>query len=127
MPVATCARVSTERQERQQTIDSHLAALRACRRAPCGCRCIRRRDAVPGHLVVDEAEVVRMIYGWLTDGGTAIRQVLKRLIPTRVDVDTSTPLRRRAPRIRAAWLRAIGRGPRPRPRRAIWRAAWVSL
>ncbi|MBY0331990.1 MAG: recombinase family protein, partial [Acetobacteraceae bacterium] len=79
MPVATCARVSTERQERQQTIDSHVAALRACRRAPCGCRCIRRRDAVPGHLVVDEAEMVRMIYGWLTDGGTAIRQILKRL------------------------------------------------
>ena len=50
-----------------------------------------------------------------------------RVIPTRVDVDTSTPLRRRAPRIRAAWLRAIGRGPRSRPRRAIWRAAWVSL
>ena len=81
MPIAIYARVSTGRQERQQTIDSHLAALRACGRAPCGYRYIRRRDAVPGHLVVDEAEaeMVRMIYGWLTDGGTAIRQILKRL------------------------------------------------
>ncbi len=30
MPVAFYARVSTERQERQQTIGSQLAALRAC-------------------------------------------------------------------------------------------------
>ena len=40
-----------------------------------------RHDAVPGHLVVDEAEaeLVRMLYGWLVDERMTIRQILKRL------------------------------------------------
>src|SRR5690349_19685464 len=40
-----------------------------CGRAPYGYRYVPRQDTVPGHLVVDEgeAELVRMIYGWLTD------------------------------------------------------------
>src|ERR671917_2871958 len=38
-------------------------------RAPYGYRYVPRRDAVPGHLVVDEAEaeLVRMLYRWLVD------------------------------------------------------------
>ena len=49
--------------------------------APYGSRYVRRQDAVPGHLVVDEQEagLVRMIYGWLIDEQTTIRQILKRL------------------------------------------------
>ena len=49
--------------------------------APYGYRYVRRQDAVPGHLVVDEQEagLVRMIYGWLIDEQTTIRQILKRL------------------------------------------------
>ena len=124
MRTALYARVSTERQERQQTIDSQLAALQAWAasgnhavaeehvfrdegysgsrldrpgldalrdavrsgrylggRAPYGCRYVPRHDAVPGHLVVDdpEAELVRMLYGWLVEEQTTIRQILKRL------------------------------------------------
>jgi len=50
-------------------------------RAPYGYRYVPRQDAVPGHLVVDEpeAELVRMLYGWLVDEQTTIRQILKRL------------------------------------------------
>jgi site-specific DNA recombinase len=50
-------------------------------RAPYGYRYVPRRDAVPGHLVVDEGEaaLVRMIYGWLVDEALSIRQILKRL------------------------------------------------
>jgi site-specific DNA recombinase len=49
--------------------------------APYGYRYVPRQDAVPGHLVVDEreAELVRTLYGWLTDERTTIRQILKRL------------------------------------------------
>ena len=49
--------------------------------APYGYRYVPRQDAVPGHLVVDdaEAELVRMLYGWLIDEQTTIRQILKRL------------------------------------------------
>jgi site-specific DNA recombinase len=52
-----------------------------CGRAPYGYRYVPRHDAVPGHLVIDEAEaeLVRMIYGWLTDEQMTIRQILKRL------------------------------------------------
>jgi len=40
-----------------------------------------RQDTVPGHLVVDEAEaeLVRMLYGWLLEEQTTVRQILKRL------------------------------------------------
>src|SRR3982750_321765 len=50
-------------------------------RAPYGYRYVPRQDAVPGHLVVDEpeAELVRMLYGWLVDEQTTIRQILQRL------------------------------------------------
>ncbi len=50
-------------------------------RAPYGYRYVPRHDAVPGHLVVDdaEAELVRMLYGWLGDEQMTIRQILKRL------------------------------------------------
>ena len=50
-------------------------------RAPYGYRYVPRQDVVPGHLVVDEpeAELVRMLYGWLVDEQTTIRQILKRL------------------------------------------------
>jgi site-specific DNA recombinase len=52
-----------------------------CGRAPYGYRYVPRHDTAPGHLVVDEAEaeLVRMIYGWLTDEQMTIRQILKRL------------------------------------------------
>ncbi len=42
---------------------------------------VPRRDAVPGHIVVNEqeAELVRRVYGWFTDEQTTIRQVVKRL------------------------------------------------
>lgn len=52
-----------------------------CGRAPYGYRYVPRHDTVPGHLVIDEAEadLVRMIYGWLTDEQMTIRQILKRL------------------------------------------------
>jgi site-specific DNA recombinase len=50
-------------------------------RAPYGYRYVPRHDAVPGHLVVDEAEadLVRTLYGWLIDERMTIRQILKRL------------------------------------------------
>ncbi len=50
-------------------------------RAPYGYRYVSRHDAVPGHLVVDEreADLVRMLYGWLVEEQTTIRQILKRL------------------------------------------------
>ncbi|MFL5335361.1 MAG: recombinase family protein, partial [Geminicoccaceae bacterium] len=50
-------------------------------RAPYGYRYVPRHDAVPSHLVVDdtEAELVRMLYGWLGDEQMTIRQILKRL------------------------------------------------
>ena len=49
--------------------------------APYGYRYVASRDAVPAHLEVDEAEadVVRMLDGWLIDGRTTVRQILKRL------------------------------------------------
>jgi len=50
-------------------------------KAPYGYRYVHRQDDVPGHLVVDEteAELVRMLYGWLIDEQMTIRQMLKRL------------------------------------------------
>ena len=50
-------------------------------RAPYGYRYVPRQDALPGHLVVDEGEakLVRMLYGWLVEEQTTIRQILKRL------------------------------------------------
>jgi site-specific DNA recombinase len=50
-------------------------------RAPYGYRHVPKRDGVPGHLVVDEAEaaVVRSLYSWLIDEQMSLRQILKRL------------------------------------------------
>src|SRR5262249_34973383 len=50
-------------------------------KAPYGYRYVPRRDGVPGHLLIDEAEaaVVRMLYRWLIDEHTTVRQILKRL------------------------------------------------
>ena len=49
--------------------------------APYGYRYVAARDAVPAHLEVDDAEadVVRMLYRWLIDERTTVRQILKRL------------------------------------------------
>jgi site-specific DNA recombinase len=49
--------------------------------APYGYRYVPRQEAVPGHLVVNEpeAELVRILYGWLIEEQTTIRQILKRL------------------------------------------------
>ncbi len=50
-------------------------------RAPYGYRYVPKRDGVPGHLVIEEneAEVVRMLYGWLIEERMTVRQILKRL------------------------------------------------
>jgi site-specific DNA recombinase len=50
-------------------------------RAPYGYRYMPRQDTVPGHLVVNEAEaeLVRMLYDWLLEEQTTVRQILKRL------------------------------------------------
>lgn len=53
----------------------------AAGKAPYGYRYVPKRDGVPGHLVIDEAEafVVRMLYRWLIDEQMTVRQILKRL------------------------------------------------
>src|SRR4051812_37429308 len=50
-------------------------------RAPYGYRYVRRQEGMLGHLVIDEAEadLVRMLYGWLIEERTTIRQIVKRL------------------------------------------------
>ena len=50
-------------------------------RAPYGYRYVAKRDGVPGHLVVDEAEAafVRTLYDWLVEERLTVRQILKRL------------------------------------------------
>jgi site-specific DNA recombinase len=49
--------------------------------APYGYRYIRKREGLPGHLVIDEAEaeVVRALYQWLVDEQLSLRQILGRL------------------------------------------------
>ena len=61
----------------QKARDGHYITARA----PYGYRYVPRRDAVPGHITVDEpeAELVRRVYNWFTDEQTTIRQVVKRL------------------------------------------------
>jgi len=48
---------------------------------PYGYRRIPRRDVVPAHIIVDEAQadVVRKIFFWHADEGMSIRQITKRL------------------------------------------------
>jgi site-specific DNA recombinase len=50
-------------------------------RAPYGYRYVPKRDGVPGHLVIDDAEaaVVRMMYRWLIDDRMSIRAIIRRL------------------------------------------------
>src|SRR6185312_4624963 len=50
-------------------------------RASYGYRYIPKRDGVPGHLVIDEAEaaVVRMMYRWLIDDQMSVRMIIRRL------------------------------------------------
>jgi site-specific DNA recombinase len=48
-------------------------------KAPFGYRYVPKRDGVPGHLVIDPAEVVRLLFGWLPDDRLTIRRMLKRL------------------------------------------------
>ena len=50
-------------------------------RAAYGYRYVPRCGDVPGQLLVDEgeAELVRMLYGWLVDEQMTIRQIIKRL------------------------------------------------
>jgi site-specific DNA recombinase len=49
--------------------------------APYGYRYVPKQEGRPGYLVIDEAEaeVVRLLYGWLIDEQLTIRQILKRL------------------------------------------------
>ncbi len=49
--------------------------------APYGYRYVRKREGLPGHLVIDEAEaeIVRALYQWLVDERLSIRQILGRL------------------------------------------------
>jgi site-specific DNA recombinase len=48
---------------------------------PYGYRYVCKRDGVPGHVVIDEAEaeVVRTLYRWLIDEQMSVRQISKRL------------------------------------------------
>ena len=50
-------------------------------RPPYGYRYVPRRETVPGYLVVEEteAELVRLLYGWLVEERMTIRQIVKRL------------------------------------------------
>ena len=50
-------------------------------RGPYGYRYVPRRETVPGYLVVEEteAELVRLLYGWLVEERMTIRQIVKRL------------------------------------------------
>lgn len=50
-------------------------------RAPYGYRYVRRQEGRLGHLILEEAEaeVVKMLYGWLIEERMTIRQILKRL------------------------------------------------
>lgn len=64
-------------------------------RAPYGYRYVPRQDQVAGHLVIDEteADLVRMLYGWLIDEQMTIRQILKRLNGGPPRCTTSSPTR----------------------------------
>src|SRR5947209_5705925 len=61
----------------QKARDGHLLSAKA----PYGYRYVPRRDAVPGHLVVDdaEAEMVRGLYAWVADERLSVRQAVRRL------------------------------------------------
>jgi site-specific DNA recombinase len=61
----------------QKARDGHLLSAKA----PYGYRYVPRRDAVPGHLVVDdaEAEMVRGLYAWVADEHLSVRQGVRRL------------------------------------------------
>ena len=54
-------------------------------KVPYGYRYVPRRDGVPGHLLIDEAEaeVVRMLYRWLIDEHMTVRQIPNAWPPAR--------------------------------------------
>ena len=66
---------------RRGKLQKARAGLWAAGKAPYGYRHVPRRDGVPTHLVIDdaEAEVVRQLYRWLIDERMTVRQILKRL------------------------------------------------
>jgi site-specific DNA recombinase len=57
------------------------AGLWVAGRAPYGYRYVPKRDGVPGHLVINDAEaaVVRMMYRWLVDERLSTRAIIRRL------------------------------------------------
>jgi site-specific DNA recombinase len=61
----------------QKARDGHLLSAKP----PYGYRYVPRRDAMPGHLVVDdaEAEMVRRLYAWVADEQLSVRQGVRRL------------------------------------------------
>ncbi len=61
----------------QKARDGHLLSAKP----PYGYRYVPRRDAVPGHLVVDdaEAEMVRGLFAWVADEQLSVRQGVRRL------------------------------------------------
>ena len=91
--------------------------------APYGYRYVPARDGVPAHLEIDEAEaeVVRMLYRWLIDERTTVRQILKRLAAgpwrPRCGKRLWSPLRRPSDPLRPGLHRHRLRQP-PRLRRA---------
>src|SRR4051794_3133041 len=61
----------------QKARDGHLLSAKA----PYGYRYVPQRDAVPGHLFIDdaEAEMVRGLYAWVADEHLSVRQGVRRL------------------------------------------------
>jgi site-specific DNA recombinase len=61
----------------QRAREGHWVAARA----PYGYRYVPKRDGVPGHLVIDEAEaaVVQMMYRWLVDDQMSVRMIIRQL------------------------------------------------
>ena len=61
----------------QKARDGHLLSAKP----PYGYRYVPRRDAVPGHLVIDDAEadMVRGLFAWVADGQLSVRQSVRRL------------------------------------------------
>ena len=67
---------------------------------PYGYRYVPKRDGIPGHLVIDEAEaeLVRQVYRWLIDEGLTGRQIVRRL--------NASPWRPRSGRLWDAFIRS---------------------
>lgn len=61
----------------QKARDGHLLSAKP----PYGYRYVARCDAVPGHLIIDdaEAEMVREVFAWVADEQLSVRQSVRRL------------------------------------------------